>query len=264
MQIREMSDIHNEFGIFDMPITDEDKERTLVLAGDIDAAKNVERNWKWINDKGNYFKHVIYICGNHEFYHGDHDDVVEFYKMVNWLPNVHFLNHDYINLDGVLFWGGTLWTGLKGGNDWAVIKRLERGMNDFRLIRKRTELKTSKRVGNLFSPYDMIEIFNENKPKLFEAVKTAKANGMKTVVITHHAPASESIHKHYRGHDMNDGYCMYLDNEIVDGGPDLWFHGHTHVSVDYKCGNTRVVCNTRGYVNHEENRDFNPNLVIEI
>lgn len=264
MEIREVSDLHNEFKVFDLPITEADKERTLILAGDIDAAQNAERNYNWINNKGHSFKHVIYIAGNHEFYHGDHDRVIEFYKMANWLPNVHFLNHEFINLDGIFFWAGTLWTGLKGGQDWELMNRVRHGMNDFRLIHKNVPLKTSKRYGNNFDPYDMAEIFAENKPKLFEDVKSARAKGMKTVVVTHHAPCSPSVQRHFRGHELNEAYCSYMDNEVTDHGPDLWFHGHTHTSNDYKMGNTHVICNPRGYAEYEENAGFNPNLVVTI
>jgi hypothetical protein len=39
-------------------------------------------------------------------------------------------------------------------------------------------------------------------------------------------------------------------------------HGHTHDSVDYHVGGTRIVCNSHGYGN--ENPAFNPGLVIEV
>jgi len=44
--------------------------------------------------------------------------------------------------------------------------------------------------------------------------------------------------------------------------PDLWIHGHTHVSLDYMIKNTRVITNPKGYVN--ENPDFDPHYIIEV
>jgi Icc-related predicted phosphoesterase len=265
MEIREISDVHNEFQVLSLPVSQADSERTLILAGDIDAAQNAERNVNWINEYASFFKHVIYIFGNHEFYHGDHDQVIDFYKnRATWKNNVHVLNHEALELDGVVFWGGTLWTSLKEGKDWGLMARVRRGMNDFRLIQKTTDLKTSKRLGDKFDPYDMVEIFMENKPNLFATVAKARAEGKKSVVITHHAPCSPSIARHFRGHDMNDAYCMYIDKEVEDNGPDVWFHGHTHVSNSYVIGRTDVWCNPRGYAGYEENPGFNPYLVVEV
>jgi len=31
----------------------------------------------------------------------------------------------------------------------------------------------------------------------------------------------------------------------------LWVHGHTHDPYDYVIGETRVVCNPRGYIGYE-------------
>ena len=268
--IRPMSDIHNEFGVLQLQLSEADKDRTLVLAGDIDCAKNLQRNYEWINGLGDYFRHVVYIPGNHEFYYGNYEEVIDFYKMVNWKSNVHFLHYDGINLDGVYLWAGTMWTGIKGGQDWGLMKRIQSGMNDFRLITRKAPLKSTTpglnqpRHGDKWHPMDMVELFHENKPKLFEAVAKARAAGMPTVVVTHHAPASQSIARHYRGHDMNDAYCMYIDQEIMDKGPDLWIHGHTHVSQHYMCGKTRVICNPRGYVGYEENPEFNQHFVIDV
>ena len=44
-------------------------------------------------------------------------------------------------------------------------------------------------------------------------------------------------------------------------GVDVWMHGHTHSSVDMEIGQTRVVCNPRGYsrqFNLSENNRWDP------
>ena len=35
----------------------------------------------------------------------------------------------------------------------------------------------------------------------------------------------------------------------------LWTHGHTHEDFDYMVGETRIVCNPRGYIRYEERAD---------
>jgi hypothetical protein len=46
----------------------------------------------------------------------------------------------------------------------------------------------------------------------------------------------------------------------------LWIHGHTHDSFDYRLNGTRVLCNPRGYARDgvNENPMFDPQLVIEV
>jgi hypothetical protein len=51
---------------------------------------------------------------------------------------------------------------------------------------------------------------------------------------------------------MNGAYSSDLDQFILDRPQiKLWTHGHTHEPFDYMIGSTRVVCNPRGYINHE-------------
>jgi len=42
----------------------------------------------------------------------------------------------------------------------------------------------------------------------------------------------------------------------------LLLHGHVHRSLDYTIGNTRVVCNPKGYAN--ENPHFDPAMIVEV
>jgi hypothetical protein len=79
----------------------------------------------------------------------------------------------------------------------------------------------------------------------------------KFVVVGHHAPSRLSTHPKY-AHDtvMNGGYSSSLDEYILDHPQiKLWTHGHTHEDFDYMIGNTRIVCNPRGYINYESRAD---------
>jgi hypothetical protein len=51
---------------------------------------------------------------------------------------------------------------------------------------------------------------------------------------------------------MNGGYSSELSEFILDHPQiKLWTHGHTHEPFDYMIGDTRIVCNPRGYINYE-------------
>ena len=44
--------------------------------------------------------------------------------------------------------------------------------------------------------------------------------------------------------------------------PDLWVHGHLHWRRDYVVGDTRVICNPRGYA--REHGGFDSRFVVEV
>jgi hypothetical protein len=46
----------------------------------------------------------------------------------------------------------------------------------------------------------------------------------------------------------------------------LWTHGHTHHAFDYQIGDTRIVCNPRGYetASYSEDSGWDPNKIIEV
>ena len=80
----------------------------------------------------------------------------------------------------------------------------------------------------------------------------------KFVVVTHHCPSEQSVHDKYKGDIlMNGGFRSNCD-DFISYRPQikLWMHGHTHEDFDYVLGETRVVCNPRGYVNHENRAGY--------
>jgi hypothetical protein len=83
----------------------------------------------------------------------------------------------------------------------------------------------------------------------------------KIVVVTHHAPSFESVHEKYRtvnDWDYNYGFASYNEDVILDY-PEIkvWVHGHMHDPFDYTLGETRVICNPRGYIGYEPKaRDY--------
>ena len=64
---------------------------------------------------------------------------------------------------------------------------------------------------------------------------------------------------------MNGGYHSNLEEFIMDRpNIKLWTHGHTHEDFDYMVGDTRVVCNPRGYIGYEARADKWKLKVVEI
>lgn len=227
------------------------------------------------------FPHVIYVAGNHESYHGDIKYTVsELKKKFAYLPNVHVLDKETFKLGDYTFVGSTLWTDMNK-EDPLTLYHMTSMMNDFRIIKnsnrsvyrnvpiyKRKEddsgyelddkgmmvqigMKKKEEVSK-FSPEDCVE---ENK-KCFAYIKhvvSEAKEGEKIVVVGHHTPSHQSCHPRY-AHDavMNGGYHNNYEDYITEHPRIvLWTHGHTHEKYDYNIGDTRIICNPRGYIGHE-------------
>jgi Icc-related predicted phosphoesterase len=218
---------------------------------------------KWIATEFAKYDHVIYVMGNHEFYNFTFNKTLAHIKD-NMPANVHVLEKNSFELDGVLFVGATMWTDCHNG-DPLTMHAVKYGMNDFEVIRVRRFNDDYVR----FTVQDAMADHLKAK-QYFETIFQNPLNlEKKIVVVTHHAPTHMSIDDRY-AHDylLNGGYYSKLDDLILDNPAiKLWCHGHTHMAKDYMVGDhTRVICNPRGYVGRyqEEYTGWDPNLTIEI
>lgn len=236
MKIRLLSDLHTEFRL---PYTTHAMstylgEDVLVLAGDIaSGSTNTMRVIKFFKDLG--FPQIIFVAGNHEYYGGDYDDFnTKMTEKCADLEGVHFLNPGSVEINGVLFVGGTLWTNF-GDNPFSQ-SAAKRGINDFRVI-KNFDVNRCVRTY-----YDHVEYIKDQ----YESRKPQQ----KTVVVTHFLPARECIAERFRGPDLiNDYFANNLGEYIATMSNTTWMFGHTHDATDIVLGDTRVVANPHGYYN---------------
>jgi len=285
MKLAICSDLHLEFGTLELKNTE--NADVLVLAGDICVASDFKKNptyLKFFEQVSKEFNHVLYVMGNHEHYQGDFATSEKILKEnLSHLENVHLLEKSTFLLNDYLFVGGTLWTDMNGG-DTMTMNHVRRMMNDFLIIKnsnnyvyrkvpiyEKTDdgklikdesgrmiqigMKMKEEVSK-FSPEDAVKdhkFFMDYLTHVFASNKDKKV-----VVIGHHAPSNLSVHPRYSNDDlMNGAYRSSLDFFIEDR-PEivLWIHGHTHETFNYELGNTKVVCNPRGYVNYELRADY--------
>ena len=86
----------------------------------------------------------------------------------------------------------------------------------------------------------------------------------KTVVITHYPPLYASLDDVLRrDFALMKRITVDLTELIETSCVSLWVHGHVHVFKDYECGQTRIVCNPRGY-NDREVQHFSPEYTVDI
>ena len=94
-------------------------------------------------------------------------------------------------------------------------------------------------------------------------IAAAHEAGLKTVVITHHAPSPVAVHYRYAGSPIDPAYISDLDAMIVHLRPALWIHGHVHHAVSATVGRTWVLANPLG-IGLMEEADFVPDLVVAL
>ncbi len=235
MKLLIYSDLHLEFGSgFFLPEkTDAD---ILILAGDIITFGNYEPLEHFLQD---WNRPVLFVAGNHEYYTQtpmDEEDAA----FGEWLksnhPNVHFLRDESISIDGVYFFGGTMWTNFNGG-DLKAMDTARCQMNDFRLIKKLD--------GSPLLPSDTLQLHDHYVEKLL-AWFDQDLTGPR-VVISHHAPVINPKTQ-YMGSPLMPAFNSLDIQDIIEKHqPDLWIYGHTHECDDQPIGKTRIISNQLGY-----------------
>lgn len=241
MKLLILSDVHLEFYQEASAVIQSfprDGFDVVVLAGDIVSGARFRSDIEQLCD---YFapKPIIFVCGNHEYYHTNRQMVASSLRGIERRKsNFTWLENGSTEVCERKFIGTTMWFRRS-----AVTNDQSGFLCDFRLIERFREW-------NYKANSEAIEFLNANVTS-------------DTIVVTHHLPAEVSVHQKYKGDPFN---CFFLcDTEplILDKKPPLWIHGHTHESVDCMVGETRVVCNPMGYP-HEDNRMFSANKVVEV
>ena len=266
-RLRLLSDIHLSLSDFTPPAAEAD---LVVLAGDIGRGC---RGLAWA---ARCFPTtpVIYLAGNHEYYHGEigaiNRDLKAFAEAENRQrgeARLSVLENEALEWRSpgrraVSFLGATLWTDYAidaaGADDVArAMAAAEAGIRDHQVI--------AIEPWGRFRPEHALAL-NRQSVAWLEG-ELARPFAGTTVVVTHHLPSPKSVAERFRGSPLTPAFASDLDRLVVQA--DLWLHGHTHDNFDYRLGPCRVVCNPRGYVREVapgqwsvENPDFIPDLVL--
>lgn len=276
MKIKLVSDLHLEFSNIDIPNNGCD---VLILSGDIMIAEElhdfpydaptdptiIQKSPRYLKSLiyrdflkrcSDNFSHVVYVAGNHEFYHGKwHASIDYLREECSRYPNIYFLERNIKVIDGLPFLGCTLWTNMHSRNP-ITMYHLQDHMNDYRVIRN------DKNGYARVTPEDAVRRHEDSMYWLRGAVKLYD----RCVVVTHMAPTARSIHPRY-AHDyhMNGGYHSDLSEFILDHPQiKLWTHGHVHNPLEYMVGETLVACNPRGYEGYEPDTGWNLDYFIDL
>ena len=264
MKIQFVSDIHLEFDQRLLRRNHVQNSDVLVLAGDI---AGTPRELLSFVEKLNYPGPILYVLGNHEFYHTPWDLGTALYQnTLEKLSNAHLLEGDFIEISGVRFLGCSLWTDFFNGEHGPASESTslsDPGLADFKYIFW-SKSGTPRPPQTSLKWEDVRDRYEASLKWLKEEL--AKPFNGKTVVVTHHAPSVLSNDPTFLDSPVTGAFCNRLDDWISglgEKGPELWIHGHCHNSSDYNVGKTRVLCNPGGYP-FQPNLDYNPELIVEL
>jgi len=247
MKLHILSDVHVEFEPYDAPETNAD---IVVLAGDIHVGRN---GFDWAR-KQFPNKLVLYVLGNHEYYGKALPEFTDTLRELAEGTNVHILEQDSLTLDGITFLGCTLWTDFELFGDARIAGyEAAQKMTDYKRIR------VSPNYRRLRSD-DTAAIYHLSRRWLESQLQDVPN---KLVVITHHAPSRKSLPECHQDDLLSAACVSNLDDLVKNSNASLWIHGHLHVGSDYSLGNTRVLCNPKGYPD-DYNDKFVPDFVVPV
>lgn len=253
MKFQVISDIHLEFTGMEReldPVAEVERD-VLIVAGDLCERDNGEA---WLRRQCEKSP-VVFVCGNHEYYGADIDEIDNYYRgLENELNNFYFLQQDVVSFGGVRIAGCTLWTDFSGVDNYEM-NLIRRSMSDFNCITKR---------GAWFTPDVSAGIHHGQKEWLRQQKDI-------DIVVTHHAPSPQSITDYWKEHGrlLNPAFAANADDLIYELSPAYWIHGHMHSFIRYwhdgEVDGTQVLCNPVGYGgSYQERTGMNDKLLITV
>ncbi|UXX79783.1 metallophosphoesterase [Reichenbachiella carrageenanivorans] len=254
MKIQYASDLHLEFDD-NYQFLLENKLKPvapyLILAGDIDIISNgtVTRLdfFKYLSEN---WKEVYIIPGNHEFYKKG-NVAASFSLELTIHPNVRYLNHQVITIEGVDLIFSTLWS----RTNTSLIKSM---ISDF---------NQCKYDDGPFKYKQHDELHARAVRWLNHQLSLDKERPR--IVVSHFVPCQQA-----NGYPQNDGdykqsimnryFVADLENRIRDWDIDYWIYGHNHWDKDIDALGVKFRSNQLGYVFTAEHNGFDIEKVIEI
>jgi predicted phosphohydrolase len=251
MQIQYCSDLHLEFPenqklLKQNPLVP--GSEVLVLAGDIMLLSIRNKFDAFIDYLSDTYERVYWIPGNHEYYYYDlgkvENPLCEYIR-----SNVFLLNNHTISYSNVNFLCTTLWGKILPTHEWDI----QQSLSDFDVI------QWDKRK---FRPADFSQLHQDSISYLQSALK--KTTGQKNIVITHHVPTLFNYPSKYGSSFLNEAFAVELYDLIYDSNTLYWIYGHHHHNTPpFKIGNTTLLTNQLGYVQHEQ-LGFNPEAYVNV
>lgn len=243
MKVQIYSDIHIEF-YKKYPKIERNAE-ILILAGDI-GKLNLPQYTAFLEYINSTWEQVIYVLGNHEFYHNkktynvlmnDYIDLFNKYERIKLLHDCsEFLYKNY------RFIGCTLWSFAR-----------DKLTNCFSKI-KMINPNTIKKEGISVDFYN--SLYQTQKQQLIENI------GNNTIVITHYPITQYNTSSPKYCDETEETKLIFANNIIDELGVEkcVFISGHTHYSFDFEYKNNRFISHQFGYPDEIKMGETNLNM----
>ena len=267
MRTRPLSDLHFEFhadlGKEFIARQDPRGVDLLVLSGDITHAHLSAEMFERFRKK--FSCPIVFVPGNHEYHKSSRGPATRALRgAVDRLRGVHWLDNEVIEIEGQRVLGTTLWYGppevpihpllLSTREEW------QRGF-----IRMKESAGSDKVIEDVFADFKFISglrswVYDEHERSMAFLRENLRAGD---IVMSHFLPSRCSVTTEWQER-LNTGFFVTDVHALIEERkPALWIHGHTHESLDYQIGPTRVICNPLGY-KKEINPRFDESLIVSV
>lgn len=226
MRVYYLSDIHIESsegylseleGVISLEENHDDD--WVVVAGDISSSPSVVRGI--LVHLSSKFGHVFFVMGNHE-YRNDSSSIYKnteklYRTLLSSISNLHFLNNEVIEVDGLTIAGSTYWYELADNYSRAWWQTFS---NDYVYVHR--DWKDSNK-------------HHDRDFKFLQSLSGRKID----LLVTHFPPKS------FRKETLEEPNIFTFKDSGVS--PRYWICGHEHVCCDEAFNGSRVLMNSVGY-----------------
>lgn len=232
-----LSDLHIDV-VQDLDLSDHPECDLIVLAGDLADGDFDVVPWLLETFSDDERSKLTYIAGNHDAYHVGLDAIPDRLRRLHDSTGIVTLDRDVVEIEGRRIVGCTMWSPLHEnlddlGGDLEAIPGFSGDVWRAAHSRDRLWLEETVREGD--------------------------------IVVTHHAPGFSGLAGKMQQAPqlmrLSSGYYADMSDLIQQRKPELWIHGHTHVTSTYEIAGTRVVSNAHGRGN---GLHFDPGFVVDI
>ena len=246
-----LADIHGEF--LDWTHREKCKKTTsngeiVVAAGDIHTKGRGPEFLRYIYPNCE----ILYVAGNHEYYGSSIPAMDDRLRKECEKYDIHFLQCDAVEIEGVRFSGCSLWTDFQlygSDNFYKATIEAERYMRDYLAIYYPDEELGSVNADHTISIHK----------KHLAWLQAQQAD----VIITHHAPSLQGVQDGYKDSLLTAAFASDLEHVVKQMGAKYWICGHTHMAKRFQIGKTEIVLNCMGYPG-EHIEGFDPALILSV
>ena len=219
----------------------------LILAGDIGSFYRIQQLIDFLKALCSYFKIVLYVPGNHEWYTMNDNESLSFDSLEkrmltieNKIKNFYILNRSSVMVADICIAGCTLWS-----KPQCEIPKYIVRIND---------MKTS----------DYENLHNLDLEYVKNIRDYCKKKGIKMIVVSHHPPTFKALEGVKKRSKFLSLYATNLDYMLNKKDIDVWICGHIHANFDFlSAGGSRIVGNQKGKIK-ENVQNFKKDFTITI